>query len=112
MLRKATLILLALVLAVPFVALAQTYNEAPMLAARVAAGELPPVDQRLPENPMVVEPFHEIGQHGGTLRTYALTFNWGPPPIGTQNQQSGPGQCRCRWKKQPGAAAGGTYRVC
>jgi peptide/nickel transport system substrate-binding protein len=89
MLRKATLILLALVLAVPFVALAQTYNEAPMLAARVAAGELPPVDQRLPENPMVVEPFHEIGQHGGTLRTYALTFNWGPPPIGTQNQQSG-----------------------
>jgi peptide/nickel transport system substrate-binding protein len=89
MLRKATLILAALLLAVPFVAVAQNYNEAPMLAARVAAGELPPVDERLPENPMVVEPFHEIGQHGGTLRTYALTFNWGPPPIGTQNQQSG-----------------------
>ena len=88
MLRKATLILLALVLAVPFVALAQTYNEAPMLAARVAAGELPPVDQRLPENPLVVEPFHEIGEYGGTLRMQVLTFDWGPIPVGTQNQQS------------------------
>ena len=88
MLRKATLILLALLLAVPFVAVAQTYNEAPMLAARVAAGELPPVDQRLPENPLVVEPFHEIGEYGGTLRMQVLTFDWGPIPVGTQNQQS------------------------
>ena len=88
MLRKATLILAALLLAVPFVAVAQTYNEAPMLAARVAAGELPPVDQRLPENPMVVEPFHEIGEYGGTLRMQVLTFDWGPIPVGTQNQQS------------------------
>ncbi len=88
MLRKATLILAALLLAVPFVAVAQTYNEAPMLAARVAAGELPPVDQRLPENPFVVEPFHEIGEYGGTLRMQVLTFDWGPIPVGTQNQQS------------------------
>ena len=88
MLRKATLILAALLLAVPFFAVAQTYNEAPMLAARVAAGELPPVDQRLPENPIVVEPFHEIGEYGGTLRMHVLTFDWGPIPVGTQNQQS------------------------
>ena len=27
------------------------YNEAPMLAQRVEAGELPPVEERLPENP-------------------------------------------------------------
>jgi peptide/nickel transport system substrate-binding protein len=59
-----------------------------MLAARVAAGELPPVDQRLPENPLVVEPFHEIGEYGGTLRMQVLTFDWGPIPVGTQNQQS------------------------
>ena len=29
------------------------YGEAPMLAALVAAGELPPVDERLPVNPSV-----------------------------------------------------------
>ena len=45
-----------------------TYSEAPMLAEMVAAGTLPPVDERLPVNPMVVEPFGEIGKYGGTLR--------------------------------------------
>ena len=30
------------------------YNEAPMLAALVAAGELPPVDERLPLEPALV----------------------------------------------------------
>ncbi len=47
---------------------AQMYNEAPMLAAMVRAGELPPVDERLPANPLVVEPFDSIGTYGGTLR--------------------------------------------
>ena len=32
------------------------YKEAPMLARLVAAGELPPVDERLPDNPFVVGP--------------------------------------------------------
>jgi len=41
------------------------YNEAPMLAALVEAGELPPVDERLPANPQIVEPWHEIGEYGG-----------------------------------------------
>ncbi len=44
------------------------YNEAPMLAERVAAGELPPVDERLPANPVVIEPLEEIGQYGGVTR--------------------------------------------
>ena len=44
------------------------YNEAPMLAERVAAGELPTVEDRLPTNPMVVEPVDQIGRYGGTLR--------------------------------------------
>jgi peptide/nickel transport system substrate-binding protein len=35
-----------------------------MLAEMVAAGELPPVDERLPVNPLVYEPA-EIGQYGG-----------------------------------------------
>jgi len=42
------------------------YNEAPMLAEKVAKGELPPVEERLPENPLVIEPVEGIGQYGGT----------------------------------------------
>lgn len=45
------------------------YKEAPMLAERVKAGELPPVDERLPENPLVVQPVERIGKYGGTWRT-------------------------------------------
>lgn len=43
------------------------YKEAPMLAEMVAAGELPPVDERLPEEPLVEE-VAEIGTYGGVLR--------------------------------------------
>lgn len=44
------------------------YNEAPMLAESVKQGELPPVDERLPENPLVVEGLDGIGNYGGTWR--------------------------------------------
>ncbi len=44
------------------------YAEAPMLAERVAAGELPSVDERLPSNPKVIPVVSEIGSYGGTLR--------------------------------------------
>ena len=43
-----------------------SFKEAPMLAARVAAGELPPVEDRLPENPLVLQPTRGIGKYGGT----------------------------------------------
>lgn len=43
-------------------------KEAPMLAARVAAGELPPLEERLPTNPKVVQPTESLGQYGGTWR--------------------------------------------
>ena len=46
----------------------ETGSEAPMLAERVARGELPPLEQRLPNEPFVVEPLHEIGSYGGTVR--------------------------------------------
>jgi len=50
-------------------ALAQPeYQEAPGLAARVEAGEMPPVGERLPQNPLVVEPNERVGQYGGTWR--------------------------------------------
>lgn len=45
------------------------YNESPMLAERVAAGELPPVAERLPTNPRVIGfEWSEIGTYGGDLR--------------------------------------------
>ena len=44
-----------------------SYNESPVLAARVQAGELPPVAERLPAEPLVVTPKNEIGTYGGTF---------------------------------------------
>ena len=51
--------------------MAATYVETPMFAAKVAAGELPSVDQRLPKIPSVVKMTGEkvIGRQGGELRT-------------------------------------------
>ncbi|MEM7128225.1 MAG: ABC transporter substrate-binding protein [Chloroflexota bacterium] len=44
-------------------------GESPMLAEMVAAGELPPVDERLPVDPLVLElPWASIGQYGGTMK--------------------------------------------
>ncbi|PKO15106.1 MAG: hypothetical protein CVU39_12145 [Chloroflexi bacterium HGW-Chloroflexi-10] len=41
------------------------FNEAPMLKAMVDSGELPPVEERLPENPLVVPVVDSIGVYGG-----------------------------------------------
>jgi len=62
---------------------ALAYNEAPMLRTKVAAGELPPVEERLPEEPVVVEPFEEIGQYGGTIHVFA------PDPYAWSDLQPG-----------------------
>ena len=43
------------------------WGEAPMLAERVAAGELPPLEERLPAQPVVVQPLEAIGEYGGEL---------------------------------------------
>jgi peptide/nickel transport system substrate-binding protein len=51
----------------------RSFGEAPMLAERVAAGILPPVADRLPENPFVVVPFDRIGDYGGTLHRFIAT---------------------------------------
>lgn len=50
----------------------RTFNEAPMFTEQVKQGKLPPVSERLPENPLVIVPLEEIGIYGGTLRR-ALT---------------------------------------
>ena len=65
--RNAPLAALAAgALMIPLAAFAA--NEAPMLAERVAAGDLPPVDERLPNDAEVVAPFEAVGTYGGTLR--------------------------------------------
>ncbi|HEX2136044.1 MAG TPA: ABC transporter substrate-binding protein [Microvirga sp.] len=53
-------------------ALAQDVAEPPFLAARVAAKELPPVAERLPKSPLVVDPTAHggsFGQYGGEIVT-------------------------------------------
>ena len=56
------------------------YSEAPMLADMVAAGDLPPVDERLPVNPMVMPVAEENGDYGGTFRRgfKGVSDRWGP----------------------------------
>ncbi|GAB4523147.1 MAG: ABC transporter substrate-binding protein [Anaerolineae bacterium] len=61
---------LVLVMGVFSVTVAQDmqYSEAPSLAEMVAAGSLPPVEERLPENPLVMPVVNEIGTYGGVIR--------------------------------------------
>ncbi|UXN75159.1 hypothetical protein N8D56_09835 [Devosia sp. A8/3-2] len=54
----------AALLAAAAPALAQ--QQSPMLDAQVESGELPPVAERLPSNPLVVEPVESVGTYGGT----------------------------------------------
>src|SRR5258706_1503261 len=72
MFRKIGFVLLVLLIASPVLSMVkaqgQKYQEAPMLADLVKAGKLPPVDQRLPKNPMILDPVEEVGQYGGTWR--------------------------------------------
>ncbi|MFH0963102.1 MAG: ABC transporter substrate-binding protein [Planctomycetota bacterium] len=41
------------------------YHESPMLSKLVAEGKLPPVEERLPQEPAVVVPYEKIGVYGG-----------------------------------------------
>ena len=43
-------------------------QEAPQLAELVKAGKLPPVQERIGQDPLVVKPLREIGKYGGTWR--------------------------------------------
>src|SRR3990172_2297597 len=47
---------------------AERYKESPMLRRLVDAGKLPPIEERLPEEPMVVKPYERIGVYGGQMR--------------------------------------------
>jgi peptide/nickel transport system substrate-binding protein len=52
----------------PVAAQSGKYKEAPMLAEQVKAGKLPPVEKRLPQDPLVVPVVERTGQYGGVWR--------------------------------------------
>lgn len=66
LLSLALVVLMVLSLC-PAMAESASYTEAPVLAAKVEVGELPPVEERLPSEPAVLE-VTDVGTYGGTLR--------------------------------------------
>ena len=46
----------------------KTFKEAPALADLVKAGKLPPVADRIGQDPLVVQPLRATGKYGGTMR--------------------------------------------
>ncbi|MFC2079733.1 ABC transporter substrate-binding protein [Candidatus Bipolaricaulota bacterium] len=68
---------IAVVFLAAAVAVAATaYQEAPMFEKLVAEGKLPPVEERLPENPRVLTPIDSIGRYGGTAHVYSNSQFW------------------------------------
>lgn len=63
---------------------APTYKDPPMLADLVASGDLPPIDERLPINPMVFPVKEKVGVHGGLIRRgfKGTSDRWGPTKMG------------------------------
>ena len=47
---------------------ARQFKESPDLTALVQQNRLPPVAQRVPENPLVVTPVERVGRYGGNMR--------------------------------------------
>lgn len=65
----------------------EKFNEAPSLKVLVAAGELPPVEKRLPEEPLVLLPEttdKKIGKYGGILRTNSVSAAQGATRVELQ----------------------------
>lgn len=48
------------------------FSENPLHTQAVSEGKLPPLEERLPDEPLVVEPYDEIGKYGGTLQGISL----------------------------------------
>ena len=53
------------------------YTQSPFFDDLVASGALPPLEERLPETPMVYPVISEVGVYGGTFNVFALdNFPW------------------------------------
>lgn len=74
-LGRLGLLLILLISAGSIIAQDMTYSEAPELAEMVAAGTLPEVADRLPDDPFIVTPL-EIGEYGGTWRRTKGPSDW------------------------------------
>lgn len=61
-------LLLNFVIAIHAFADPSIYQESPVLRGHVKSGQLPPVAQRLPDEPMVIRPYERIGVYGGQMR--------------------------------------------
>src|SRR5262245_43172966 len=46
----------------------KTFKEAPQLAELVKQGKLPPVAERIGQDPLVIKPLNEVGKYGGAWR--------------------------------------------
>ncbi|WP_109317345.1 ABC transporter substrate-binding protein [Pseudovibrio ascidiaceicola] len=71
-------------LTLPFLAAnGWAYNEAPMLKQLVEAGQLPPVEERLPKNPRVIPVYDSIGTYGGVMKRAfkGPSDRWGPTKL-------------------------------
>jgi peptide/nickel transport system substrate-binding protein len=44
------------------------YSESPSFNVAIAQGKLPPLDERLPQNPLILDVVEKIGEYGGVLR--------------------------------------------
>jgi len=68
--------------------LPESFSEAPSVAEEVAAGSLPPVEERLPAEPLIVPVVERIGDYGGTWRTALIGGSdtpWLDKTIGYEN---------------------------
>jgi len=70
--KKLIVVLLVGAMCLLGVTSALAYNEAPILRTMVAAGKIPPLEERLPDpdSVKVVKPLHSIGRYGGTARVF------------------------------------------
>ena len=55
-----------------------SFGESPMLAALVSGGDLPPVEDRISEEPLVIQPLERIGKYTEQLKVTARSDVWGP----------------------------------
>ncbi len=96
-------------------------GESPILAEMVAAGALPPVEERLPvaEDIRVVEPVEEVGQYGGTWFAVTSDNNLGTikmkiydPPVRWKADYSGyePGLLKSYGWSEDGTEITWTFR--
>jgi len=81
--KLSILLVLALLVSMMIPAIAEgDYTQSPTLDAKVEAGELPPIEERLPEQPLLVQEVlaeqldYEVGVYGGTYYTLTTSPNW------------------------------------